>query len=135
MLPLVGRIAADIATHHGRLANMQTELRQLEAKRRTLDWPGRQRRYQIDDDIKTAQTDLRSLISELDALGVVLLEEATGLIGFPTLVNDRRAYFSWMPGEEVLGHWNYAGETERHVVPEEWAMPRQPRARAKPRRR
>ena len=52
MLPLVGRIAQDIATHHERLAHLRPELGQLERNRRTLDWPKRRRRYQLEDEIK-----------------------------------------------------------------------------------
>jgi hypothetical protein len=135
MLPLVGRIAQDVAGLHAKLGRLRPELAQLERGRLQLDWPKRQRRYQLEQEVQATEADLRSAVAELDALGVALLDEAEGLVGFPTLVNERRAYFSWRPGEEVLGFWSYAGDSARHAVPEEWALPRRERGRARPRRR
>jgi hypothetical protein len=135
MLPLVGRIARDVADLHARLGRLRPELAQLESNRVHLDWPKRRRRYQLEEDVRAAEAELRAAAAELDLLGVALLDEAAGLVGFPTLVNERRAHFSWRPGEEVLGFWSYAGETARHAVPEEWALPRRERGRSKPRRR
>lgn len=135
MLPLVGRIAQDVAARGGRLRRLKAELLQLHRDRLRLDWPRRQRRYELEDEVVAAEAELKSAVAELDALGVVLLDEPAGLVGFPTLVNERRAYFSWRPGEEVLGYWSYAGESARHVVPEEWALPRRERGRSRSRRR
>jgi hypothetical protein len=120
MLPLVGRIAADIIRLHRRVAELQPERERLERHRRILDWKGRSRRYSIDDELKTLDRTLQETVAELTNLTVVLLDGTTGLIGFPTMVNDRRAYFSWKPGEDGLKYWNFADETTRHLVPENW---------------
>ena len=134
MLPLVGRIAADIVRHHDRLARLRPEQETLEERRRTLAWPERARRYQLQEEIASAEAELRKAVTELEALGVVLLDPATGLVGFPTIVNDRRAFFSWQPGEEGLHFWNYAGDRVRRQVPEAWTRPPRERApRGKPR--
>jgi hypothetical protein len=135
MLPLVGRIAQDIAAHHGRLSQLRPEFAQLERNRRTLDWPQRSRRYQLEEEIKAVEAALRGVVGELEALGVALLEPAHGLVGFPTRVNDRPAYFSWRPGEETLETWNYAGDRVRRPVPEEWTQPPRPRSRTRPRKK
>jgi hypothetical protein len=131
MLPLVGRIAQDIAVYHERLAHLRPELAQLERHRRTLDWPRRRRRYQLEDEIKVLDADLHNLVAELEALGVALLQASSGLVGFPTRVNDRAAYFSWRPGEEALGYWNYAGDGVRRPVPEEWTQAPRQRSRSR----
>ena len=48
----------------------------------------------------------------------------TGLVGFPTLVNERPAFFSWRPEEEGLLYWNFSGDDQhRRRVPEEWTKP------------
>ena len=91
MLPLVGRIAKDIVQHHERLARMTPEYARLERNRRSLNWPQRSRRYQLEEEIAAAQGELRTVQAELEALGVVLLEPAVGLVGFPTMVNERAA--------------------------------------------
>jgi hypothetical protein len=131
MLPLVGRIAQDVVRYHERLAAMRPELDQLEKNRRALNWPQRRRRYQLEDEIAAAETELRSAVAELEVVGVALLDPATGLVGFPTLVNERKAYFTWRPGEGGPDYWNYAGDATRRPVPAEWTE--EPKARA-PRR-
>jgi hypothetical protein len=136
MLPLVGRIAQDVAHHHKRLACMGPEFARLERNRRTLAWPERSRRYQLEEEIKTGQLELRAVLDELERLGVVVLEPMLGLVGFPTMVNERRAFFSWQPGEDSLLFWNYADDLTRRPVPESWTeAPRERPARGKSRSR
>ena len=131
MLVLVSRVAQDLAGHHKRLAGLYSELAQLEKNRRTLDWPQRHRRYQLEDEVAAAEGEVRGLVGELEALGVALLDGSQGLVGFPTRVNDRPAYFSWMPGEDGLGYWNYAGDHVRRPVLHEWTQPPAPRPRSR----
>jgi hypothetical protein len=135
MLPLVGRIAQDIISQHSQLARLRPEQARLERNRRTLDWPQRARRYQLQEDVAAAERELHDALAELEVLGLALLDPAAGLIGFPTVVNDRRAYFSWQPGEAELAFWNYAGDTLRRRVPEAWTAPPKERAPRKPRKR
>jgi hypothetical protein len=138
MLPLVARIAQDIAHHHQRLVRMQPELGQLERNRLHLDWAGRSRRYQLEEEVTADRTALRSLQAELEVLGVTVIEPALGLVGFPTLVNERKAFFSWRPGEDNLLFWNYADDSARSPVPEEWTeVPheRPSRSRSRPRKK
>jgi hypothetical protein len=137
MLPLVSQISRDVGSLHQRLLRLRPELADLERNRRELTWPQRSRRYQLEDEVAGVEAEFRAAAAELDALGVALLDAATGLVGFPTLVNDRRAYFSWQPGEEGVAWWNYADDRLRRPVPEEWTrLPREARARRpRPRKR
>ena len=100
MLPLVGRIVADIMHGHDRLAQLRPEQECLDSQRQTLDWPQRSRRYQVQEEITAVEKELRQAYSELEVLGVAVLHGPSGLVGFPTIVNDRRAFFSWRPGED-----------------------------------
>jgi hypothetical protein len=129
MLPLAGRIAADIVRYEEHRARLQPEVTRLDRQRSTLDWPGRSRRYQLQEELAAVEANLRQAQAELEGLGVALLHPWTGLIGFPTVVNNRRAYFSWQPGEETLAFWNYAGDMVRRPVPEAWTKPPKPRSR------
>jgi hypothetical protein len=137
MLPLVERIARDVVQHHERLGRLEPEYAHLEKNRRLLAWPARARRYQLEEEIAAANAELRGVLAELEALGVVMLDSALGLVGFPTLVNERRAFFSWRPGEESLLFWNYADDLTRRPVPESWTeAPRErPSRRPRPRKK
>ena len=129
MLPLVGRIARDVVRHHERLAALLPERARLDRDRRELDWPRRARRYRVQEEIVGLEKELMAALAELEALGLALLDGPLGLVGFPTLVNDRRAYFTWQSGEESLEFWNYAGDTVRRPVPTSWTKAPRERSR------
>ena len=120
MLPLVKRIVADVLACRQRLAQLEPERARLERGRNHLSWPERARRYEIADELVVAARELRTTCAELDGLGVVLLHSRSGMVGFPTIVNNRSAYFSWLPGEEKLNFWCFADDTIRRPVPESW---------------
>jgi hypothetical protein len=120
MLPLVRQIVTDLMQHGRRLAELQPEQDRLDRQRRTLAWPERARRYALQDELTTATKDVQRAAAELEALGVVLLDAETGRIGFPTVVNDQQAFFSWRAGEDALHYWHFAGETLRRVIPPTW---------------
>jgi hypothetical protein len=136
MLPLVQRITADILACQSRLGRLEPERARLERARNNLAWPQRARRYEIVDEIAVAARELRATSAELEGLGVVLLHAKSGLVGFPTIVNNRAAYFSWLPGEEKLNFWCFAGDNIRRPVPESWTKAtKTPPAKGKSRRR
>jgi hypothetical protein len=120
MLPLVQRIVTDILAQQHALLRLQPEEEHLDRKKRLLDWPQRQRRYQIKEELAGADLALQAALAELHELGVALLDEGAGLIGFPTLVNNRRAYFSWRPGETSLQNWQFTNEDVQRPIPPSW---------------
>jgi hypothetical protein len=132
MLPLVGRIAVDVRRLHAELARLVPERDRLERERRTLAWPERSRRYELAEEVAATEKDYADARAELEVVGVALLDPAVGLVGFPTVVNDRPAFFSWQPDEEGLNFWNFAGDTIRRPVPADWTKPARER---KPRRK
>src|SRR5262245_12664567 len=119
MLPLVGRIAREAAQHQQQLVRLRPERDRLERDRQALDWPRRARRYELQEEMAHLEEEMAQVEAELEVLGLVLLEPSCGLVGFPTIVNDRRAFFSWQPGEEKLAFWNYDRDRVRRPVPEE----------------
>jgi hypothetical protein len=121
MLPLVKRIVNDILESWSTLGRLQPEQAELDRQKRTLDWPQRARRYQLREEIAQAESGLKQAITELRILGVVLVDARTGRVGFPTIVNSRKAYFSWRPGEESLRSWHFAEETVYRPIPASWA--------------
>src|SRR5262249_10888051 len=100
MLPLVGMIARDVVQYHQQLFRMHPERAQPQRSRRPLNRPGRSARYQREEEVAFAEGEMRTLLAELEVLGLALLEPSLGLIGFPALVNDRQAFFSWGPGKD-----------------------------------
>ena len=131
MLPLVGRIVADVMRGHEQLAQLRPEQERLDRQRHTLAWPERSRRYQVQEEIAAVEKDLRKVYAELEGLGVAILHGPSGLVGFPTIVNDRRAYFSWRPGEDDVVFWNFAGDPARHAVPESWTRATPPATKSR----
>ena len=120
MLPLVQRIVTDILANQQALVRLQTEEDLLDDSRRNLAWPQRQRRYAVKDERARADHDLHAALDELKGLGVILLDKAHGEVGFPTMVNNRRAYFAWQAGEDGLHHWRFADEAANRDIPGAW---------------
>lgn len=120
MITLVRQIVVEVQEQQRGLNPLRRELEFLDQSRRSLDWPQRQRRYQIRDEVIAGEKRLQEAMTELDSLGVALIDADSGQIGFPTLVNDRPAFFSWKPGEDGLNFWHFAGEEIRRPIPSSW---------------
>jgi hypothetical protein len=120
MLALVRRIVADIQEANRSLAGSLPELETLDRNRRHLPWPQRRRRYQLQEEVVQHEVRLEEALAELEVLGVALLDPLQTRLGFPTVVNNRRAFFVWSPGDEGLRHWQYAGESRLRVIPAKW---------------
>jgi hypothetical protein len=122
MLPLVRRVVRDILQSGQALARLQPEKAVLDRQRRTLAWPERARRYQLRDEIAVHEETQLDAVAELEGvLGVVLLDTETGRVGFPTIINDRRAFFSWEPGEDGVLYWHFASDETRRLIPASWS--------------
>jgi hypothetical protein len=121
MLPLVQHVVADILRQQAIMTRLQPEQAHLDRHRRQLAWPERQRRYQVRDEVSAAEQELHAALAELQGLGVSLLDSDSGRVGFPTIVNERRAYFCWRPGEEGIRCWHFAEETVLRPIPPSWA--------------
>ena len=121
MLPLVQRIVQDIVDGTRKLAILTPQLSELDRNRRALHWTDRQRRYQIRESLEAEKDNLREARAELNALGVGCVDEAAGLVIFPTEVDRKRAYFSWQLGEDNIRFWHFTGESTRRRIPPHWA--------------
>ena len=67
-----------------------------------------------------AERNLAEVHEELAGLGVVLFDDEVGRVGFPTMVNNRRAFFSWQLGEDGLHSWHFAEEDASRPIPAAW---------------
>ncbi len=120
MLPLVQQIAQDIVVNHRAIERLQPEEERLDRQRRDLDWPKRQRRYEVKEELAKAEKELEIAAAELRDLGLGVLSELDGRIGFPTMVNNRRAFFSWHPGDDSIQTWRFADEDVDRPIPPTW---------------
>src|SRR5262245_54157957 len=112
MLPLVRHVVAELLAIDQQVGPLVREQVVLERNRRTLSWPERQRRYQLQDDVTRLNQQRKEAVAELDGLGVQLIEPVSGRVGFPTIVNTKPAFFSWQPGEVEVGYWHFAGDVD-----------------------
>jgi len=122
MLPLVRHIIAELLGYEQQLVALLWEQEGLERNRRTLSWPERQRRYFLQDESTRIELKRTDAVAELKGLGVLVIDPVQGRVGFPTIVNTKPAFFSWQPGEEEVGYWHFAGDSDRRrPIPPSWA--------------
>lgn len=119
MLPLVKSIVSEIVSFRLALNKLAPEQERLDRHRRDLVWQERQRRYQVGEEMTTAERHLSSAAGELTTLGVNLVDDEAGEVDFPTKINGRSAAFNWKLGEDGVAHWHYAGEEQRRPIPAE----------------
>jgi hypothetical protein len=121
MLPLVRHVVAELMAIDHRVGPLVREQDGLERNRRSLSWPERQRRYQLQDEVVRLTQQRKEAVGELEGLGVQVIDPETGRVGFPTIVNTKPAYFSWQPCEEEVGYWHFAGDADRRrPIPISW---------------
>lgn len=120
MLPLVERIVTDILNEQNAIDEIQPRLAQLDRQRHDLVWLERQQRYELRDEVCKREQRLEDSREELRQLGVVMINPDIGRIGFPTLVNNRMAFFAWWPGEETVKRWHFATELRCRSIPNSW---------------
>jgi hypothetical protein len=131
MLPLVRLIVEDLTASLNRLARIQPEIDGLDRHRRTLTWPERSRRYALQEEIAVHERKASDARAELNGLGLTLIDADLCEIGFPTMVNNRKAYFSWRPGEQAIGYWHFVDESDRRPIPATWTKAADLRTRAR----
>jgi hypothetical protein len=131
MLPLVRLIVDDLAASHKRLIQIQPEIDRLDRHRRTLAWPERSRRYALQEEIANQERNSSHARTELDELGLTLIDQDLCQIGFPTMVNNRKAFFSWRPGEQTISYWHFIDDTDRRPIPASWTKTAELRTRTR----
>jgi hypothetical protein len=49
---------------------------------------------------------VRSLLAELQGIGLVLRDLDRGLVDFPAILDGQEAYLCWELGEDEIGYWH-----------------------------
>ena len=120
MLSLVRQIIADVLDAEKQMIPLLWEQEGLDRNRRTLNWPERQRRYFLQDEVGRIEQRRKHAIAELKELGVQVLDVKNGRVGFPTIVNTKPAFFSWQAGEDEVAFWHFADDQRRRPIPVSW---------------
>lgn len=58
-----------------------------------MNWKERRKYYEVTDELFVTEMTLENTLVEIKNIGVEPLVPELGLIGFPTLVNNRKAFF------------------------------------------
>ncbi|MCY2947551.1 MAG: DUF2203 family protein [Gemmataceae bacterium] len=119
MLPLVAMIVRDVIDWTKALENTEALLGQLPDTRQ-MDWAHRAKSYSLKDRQAECRRELRAAYLELETMRLTLMDQDLGVVGFPTLVNNRRAYFVWQVGDTSIKHWCYSCDTTRRQIPKSW---------------
>jgi hypothetical protein len=115
-LPLVRRIAEDIAEENERLQALLPELRTARLRARSSGDPGDLE--SIREKVARSSARLEANLDELSQVGCIL-HEPTGVIDFRTMLHGRPVALCWRLGEESVRHWHEPGRShlERKVLP------------------
>ncbi len=115
-LPLVGRIAGDIAEENERLKKLLPELRSTRLRaRRTGDQGDLE---SIRERVAISSARLEACLDELRQVGCIL-HEPTGVIDFRAVLDGRPVALCWRLGEAEVSHWHEPGRShaDRRPLP------------------
>jgi hypothetical protein len=107
-LPLVKVIVADIVRQFRTVSELQQRLNpvQVRDRRRGASDPYSEEVAQSEAEMEIEEQKLRTLIEELEGLGVELKGQPDGLCDFPSLRDGREVYLCWRLGEPEVLHWH-----------------------------
>jgi hypothetical protein len=119
-LPLVGRIASDIAEENERLQTLLPALRSARIRaRRTGDQGDLE---SIRERVARSSSRLEAFLDELRQVGCIL-HEPTGVIDFRGVLHGRSVAFCWRLGDSEVCHWHEPGQShvDRRPLPHAFA--------------
>ncbi len=113
-LPLVGRIAADIARENERLEELLPALRRARIRARSAGADDELEPLRIQ--VARSTSRLESYLDELRQVGCVL-HEPTGVIDFRSILDGRPVALCWRLGESHVRHWHAPGRSHADRCP------------------
>jgi hypothetical protein len=107
MLPLARAIVSDITQLARDLRERHDRLTRLKPSERvSVGQAYEEEIQQVTADFERDQDRMRDYVKELADLGVELKDFDTGLIDFPSQMDNREVYLCWRLGEEEVAHWH-----------------------------
>jgi hypothetical protein len=105
-LPLVRAITKDIVARAHDLRDRQERLERIRRNERALGEAHAAELSQAEADWQRDQDQLLDCQAELAGLGVELKDFLSGLVDFPSRMDDRVVYLCWRLGEESVCYWH-----------------------------
>ena len=118
-LPLVQAIVQDVVAVSQEIVERRERLSQIKGDRKpTAGDPYGDELAQIEEELEKERGRLYEFAAELRELGVELKDGLTGLVDFPSRMEDRVVYLCWKLGESEVLHWHEldAGFSGRHPL-------------------
>ncbi len=118
-LPLVQAIVQDVVAVSQEIVERRERLSQIKGDRKpTAGDPYGDELAQIEEELEKERGRLYEFAAELRELGVELKDGLTGLVDFPSRMEDRVVYLCWKLGETEVLHWHEldAGFSGRHPL-------------------
>ena len=107
MLPLLRSILRDVTELARDLQERDERLRPVRGHQKAvMDEAHREELQQIEQEVEHGRERMKTLIEELQQLGVELKDPHTGLIDFRSRLNGREVYLCWRLGEGEVAHWH-----------------------------
>jgi hypothetical protein len=104
MLPLVGRIVADVVAGYRRWQEL-VDAFELAAARSRADEPDAEA-VRLQREAQQAAAEVEGFLAELEALGVQCKSPDVGLVDFPAEHDGRTVYLCWRLGEPSVQYWH-----------------------------
>ena len=130
MAPLVRGILRDLTAAHDAIREYRHRVDLLSTCRASTDFRVRSQYYEAADALRKTEARFREFETELDDLGVQLLDPECGLAAFPFLWaakpnarSVRRALFlfkPWEDGDGALASWRFVDDERERRVPSHW---------------
>lgn len=118
-LPLVQAIVQDVVAVSQEIVERRERLSQIKGDRKpSAGDPYGDELAQIEEELEKERARLYEYAAELRDLGVELKDGLTGLVDFPSRMDDRVVYLCWKLGETEVLHWHEldAGFSGRHPL-------------------
>ena len=107
MLPLVRAITTDIVGRANNLRDRQERIERIRTSAAVSSGDAYAAEIgQAESDLAREEDELRACHAELAGLGVEIKDFFTGLIDFPSVMDDRVVYLCWRLGEPSVAHWH-----------------------------
>lgn len=130
MLPLVRRILRDLVHGQEEVRTAQGKIQLLEGCERSSQYEVRRQCVQAREAWQVAGRDCELAVRELESLGLVVLDEEQGIIGFPFRWTAnrksrrvRRAFFLYKASDPVnatIRAWRFENELRERPIPPHW---------------
>jgi hypothetical protein len=107
MLPLVRAIVNDIVSRAKNLRERKDRIDRIRTSKATASGDIYAAEIsQAEQELEREQNQLLECQAELTELGIELKDYFTGLIDFPSRMDDRIVYLCWRLGEPSVAHWH-----------------------------